>query len=85
MARSDQEAKVVPVAFDQKGLDTVVTMTQLNLERIYDKLHEHPVGTDVPASSDGTVGDVRLVDVSGTPYIYAKLSAGWARVALAYI
>ena len=85
MARSQQEQKIVPVEFDAQGLDKLTTLIQLNFERVYDNLHTHGVKTAAPASTDGAIGDVFLVDLSGTPYIYAKLSSGWARVALTYI
>lgn len=58
------------------------------LKNIFQQLflnsHKHILPqTTAPTSADGTIGDIYIITVSGTDYLYCKNSSGtWKRVAL---
>lgn len=65
------------------GNEVKAEVVQRNLEDLFQFAHEHIVRTTAPASSEGAVGDVVPVLLSGTGYLYVKFpSIGWKRIAL---
>lgn len=50
---------------------------QNNLLKLHEAAHLHGIRTSAPASSDGQIGDIILVDVSGTCSLYVKFPSGW--------
>ena len=58
-------------------------VVQRNLEDLFLAAHEHTVRDSAPSDSEGEAGDVFLVNLNGTGYLYAKFpTLGWKRVAL---
>jgi len=56
---------------------------QKSLDQLFGYAHEHLVKTTAPTSKDGIPGDIVPVNLSGTYYLYIKItSTVWARVAL---
>lgn len=54
------------------------------LQQLFLNSHKHILTqTTAPTSSDGTLGDIYIITISGTDYLYCKTSAGvWKKVAL---
>jgi len=56
---------------------------QRNLEDLFLFAHQHVVRDSAPNDSEGSPGDIFLVNLNGTGYLYAKFpTLGWKRVAL---
>jgi hypothetical protein len=65
------------------GNDFKAEVVQRNLEDLYEFAHSHTVRTTAPSSSEGSIGDVIPVELSGVGYLYVKFpTIGWKRVAL---
>lgn len=85
MATTQQFPVSPPTAEDTKLAD-FAEVIQRNVSRLFDLSHEHPVRTAVPTTSELTIGVPVTVLVSGTYYIYVKVSATQlARVALTLV
>jgi hypothetical protein len=65
------------------GNEFKAEVVQRNLEDLFQFAHEHVVRTTAPSASEGAVGDVIPVVISGVGYLYVKFpSIGWKRVQL---
>jgi len=72
-----------PLPPDRESLDQYSAIIQGIFEQLFEAGHTHAVKTTAPASNEGQVGDIYLVNVSGTYSIYAKFpSVGWKSVTL---
>jgi len=80
----DQRQKVSPpTGVDIKSLKDFASIIQYAFDDLFQDAHIHSLRTTAPSASDGEVGDIFLVELSGVGYIYAKLpTLGWKRVAL---
>lgn len=80
----DQRQKVSPPqANDLNSLKDFASIVQQAFDDIFEVAHAHEARTAAPSATDGNVGDIWLVELSGVGYIYAKLpTLGWKRVAL---
>lgn len=76
MARTQQRPIAQPGDAD-KTLGVYTTVLQGNLEQLFGYAHEHMLKTAAPADSDGTVGDITLVEDGSTTKIYVKFKSGW--------
>lgn len=54
------------------------------LQQLFTKSHAHIlIKTTAPSASDGSAGDMYIITISGTDYIYCKTSAGvWKKATL---
>lgn len=65
------------------GNDLRPEVVQKSFEQLFGFAHDHLVRTTAPTSREGTPGDMTPVNLSGTYYLYIKMtSTVWARVAL---
>ena len=65
---------------DKETLDDFASILQDNLGELFQAGHNHAVRTTVPASNEGSVGDIFLVEVSSVFSIYVKFASGWKSV-----
>lgn len=71
---------------DDSLLQDFAEVINRNISRLFDLSHTHPVRTTVPLATDLQVGVPVTVLVSGTYYIYVKVSdTQLARVALTLV
>ena len=82
MPISQTQKMAPPRPEDREGLDDYSAIIQDNLAQLFQAGHRHSVRTTAPSSNEGNVGDIFLVEVSGTFSLYAKFSSGWKSVAL---
>lgn len=61
-------------------LDDYSSILQDNFVQLFELAHRHNVRTTVPASNEGNVGDIFLVEASSTFSIYVKFPSGWKSV-----
>lgn len=65
------------------GNDFKAEVVQRNLEDLYEYSHSHDVRTAAPSDSEGSIGDILPVVISGVYYVYIKFpSVGWKRAIL---
>ena len=65
------------------GNDLRPEVVQKSFDQLFGFAHDHLVRTAAPTSRDGMSGDLVPVNLSGTYYLYVKMtSTVWARVAL---
>lgn len=67
-----------------EDMSNFVSVLKNILQQLFLNSHKHILTqTTVPTSSDGSKGDIYIITVSGTTYLYCKNSAGvWLKVAL---
>jgi hypothetical protein len=65
-------------------MSNFVSVLKNILQQLFLNSHYHILTqTSAPKASDGSKGDIYIITVSGTDYLYCKTSAGvWKRVAL---
>jgi len=68
---------------DEDSLLDYSAILQDNFAQLFQLAHRHTVRTTAPASNEGNVGDIFLVEVSGTFSIYTKFPSGWKSVVVA--
>lgn len=80
----DQRQKISPpTSNDINSLKDFASVIQYALDELFEEGHNHTVKTSAPTDSDGSVGDIWVVELSGVGYLYVKLpTLGWKRVAL---
>lgn len=66
---------------DQSDQASLLATLQLNFEQLFQDAHEHMVRESAPTSSDGSVGDMVMVDDGTDVYIAVKTSRGWFKTA----
>ena len=77
-----QRTEVAPPLKNDKELLDFASVVQSNLADLFDVAHEHSLRTTVPTSSEGSVGDLVLVNTNSQWYIYAKVNTTtWLRTA----
>lgn len=82
MAKQQSRPIAPPIEDDQKTLTDFASVVQDNLLDLFSVAHDHPVRTTAPVPSEGDTGDIVLVSLSGSWYIYAKVDAStWKRTA----
>lgn len=67
-----------------EDMASFVSVLKNVLQQLFLNSHKHILSqTTAPNSSDGSKGDIYIITVSGTDYLYCKTSAGvWKKVAL---
>lgn len=63
-----------------------VTIVKNTFDQLFIQAHVHILEklNAAPSATDGSKGDIYLINVGGTDYIFAKTAAGvWKKVALA--
>jgi hypothetical protein len=81
MARQQRRPLAPPLETDKLFRDYTAVI-QDNLDELFNVAHVHTVRTTVPLASEGSVGDIVIVNLTGTYYIYAKVdSAVWKKTA----
>ena len=82
MPLSQPQRVVPPVPSDTRLLDFSQGV-QLNLSSLFNSAHNHTVQSVAPAAKAGNLGDIYIVNLSGTVYLYVKATTtSWYRVAL---
>jgi hypothetical protein len=83
MSRTQKRPLAPPSEADSENkLKDFTQVIQESLEDLFEFSHTHDHLTDVPADTDGQVGDIKIVTVAGSRYLYAKTPDGWFRTAL---
>jgi hypothetical protein len=81
-----QQFTVNPPAPEDTQLSDFSEVIQRNVSRLFDLSHEHPVRTTTPTISELSIGVPVTVLISGTYYLYVKVSTTQlARVALTLV
>ena len=81
-----QQFQVQPPTAEDTKLTDFAEVIQRNVSRLFDLSHEHPVRTEAPTTSDLMIGVPVTVLLSGTYYLYVKVSSTQlARVALTLV
>ena len=75
MAES-QKAPVVPPQAGDTGLIAYTTNIRRNIEDLYQDAHTHTVMTTAPKSTDGSIGDIKIVNDSTGVYLVFKNNDG---------
>lgn len=65
---------------DQETLADYSSVLQDNFSQLFQIAHRHTLRTTAPASNEGNVGDIFLVEVGSTFSIYVKFPSGWKSV-----
>ena len=73
-----------PLALDVQTLKDYTSVIQKNLRDLFNTSHNHPLMTSAPANTDGNIGDVILVQLDTSPYLYIRFPdpLGWKRILL---
>lgn len=83
MSKKTQRLTVAPPTPTDVGtLNDFSSVIQQNLEELFEEAHDHKVLTNAPAETDGSVGDIALVDDGSTTKLYVKFPSGWKSVTL---
>jgi len=83
MSKKVQRITVAPPSsIDVGSLRDYTSALQQNFEELFEDAHDHQILTVSPTESDGSVGDIALVDDGSTTKIYAKFTTGWKSVSL---
>ena len=82
MAEKQSKPIAPPVGADRDSLTDFSSVIQDNLSNLFRLAHRHHYRTAVPASNEGVVGDIYLVEINSTFSLYAKFPSGWKSVAL---
>lgn len=82
MSLTQRQKVVPPVPSDSRLLDYSQGI-QLNLSGLFEAAHVHPVQTSAPTASAGNPGDILIVNLSGSVFLYVKVTtSSWFKVAL---
>lgn len=82
MPITQREKMAPPRPEDKETLDDYSSIIQDNLGDLFQAAHNHTLRTTVPASNEGNVGDIFLVETSTTFKLYVKFTTGWKSVTL---
>jgi len=82
MAERQSQPISPPLNVDKESLSDYSAILQDNFTQLFQIAHRHKILTSAPASNEGNVGDIFLVESGGTFSLYAKFSSGWKSVAL---
>lgn len=77
-----QNPILAPPQEDDEELNDYTSVIQTVFDEIYQDLHSHTIRTSAPKVTDGEVGDIQLVEIESSRFLYTKFSAGWFKVAL---
>ena len=81
MARQQRRPLAPPLETDKLFRD-YTSVIQSNLDDLYNDSHRHAIRTSIPLETDGSIGDITIVNLSGTYYIYVKVAlAVWKKTA----
>lgn len=81
MAKVSQNIQIVPPNDPELGkkLQDMSAGIQGNMDDLYNAAHTHDQIGTVPSDTDGSVGDIELVDTGTNQYLYVRFSSGWKR------
>lgn len=83
MPKQQQFPVSAPLETDKESLKDFSATVNRNFEDLFGDAHTHDVRTTAPASSEGSIGDILPVVLSGVYYLYVKFpTVGWKRVAV---
>ena len=78
-----QARTVSPPLESDKTLQDYTEVIQGNFRDLFQVAHVHSQQSAAPAATDGTAGDILMVQISNVWYLYAKVNAStWKRLAL---
>lgn len=84
MARQQRRSVSPPNPADKEKLQDFSSVVQDNFKDLYEDAHRHDVRTAAPLTTEGQVGDIVPVSLSGVFYLYTKVASDtWKRVELA--
>lgn len=68
---------VPPLTTDRNSLSDFAHIIQDNLLELHEAGHEHTVLTEDPATNDGMIQDIKIVDDGTTVKLAVKTARGW--------
>jgi len=73
-----------PLTNDFKTFKDYTSVIQNSLSQLFQNAHIHQLLTSAPTTDEGNLGDIKLVNLSGVPYLYIKFPSplNWKRVVL---
>ena len=83
MAKQQKRPIAPPLTSDQQTLNDFTSVVQDNFKDLFSAAHSHGLRTTIPAFNEGQIGDISLVFIDPSYYIYAKVtSTAWMRIIL---
>jgi hypothetical protein len=81
MAKQQRRPLAPPLETDKLFRDYTAVI-QNNLDDLFNDAHTHTIRTSIPLPTDGIVGDIVVVNLTGTYYIYVKVdNTVWKKTA----
>lgn len=81
MSRTNQRLNVSPPSKNDKEFKDYSSIIQQNFEDVYENLHSHDIVAEEPLGTDGSIGDIAIIDeiFKGNPHrmLAVKLNSGW--------
>jgi len=84
----DQRIPIPPLlGTDEKSIKDTFAAFQQNFNDIFEAAHQHNYRTTAPSDEEGASGDIALVNLSSTYYLYVKFPSPifWTRVQLTQV
>lgn len=76
MAKTQKQYVSAPTSYDT-DLHDFAAVVQESLADLFLDAHDHAVRSTAPTASEGSPGDVSIVDDGSTVRVYVKTSRGW--------
>lgn len=76
-----QQSPLAPPSEKDEQLKDYTSKIQEGFDSLFEDSHFHDKRTEAPASNEGQVGDIVLVETETERYIAIKYSSGWFRTA----
>ena len=81
MSKTQHSPLAPPAETDKEKLEDFTSKIQEGLEALFLDAHSHDIKTAAPASNEGEVGDIALVNDGTTRYIAVRFADGWYKTA----
>jgi hypothetical protein len=82
MTIRQQQPVSPPRPEDRDTLNDYSAIFQDNFVQLFEIAHRHTIRSTAPASNEGNVTDIFLVEDGSTFKLYAKFTSGWKSVVL---
>lgn len=82
MPQSQRTKLAPPLDTDREFLRDYTSVLQNKFDQLFSAAHKHTLRTTVPASNEGNVGDIFLVESGSTFSLYVKFPSGWKSTVL---
>lgn len=77
MAKSQRREVRPPIPTDRAALIDYTAAVQYSLNDLFLAAHDHVVLSEDPATQDGSIQQVSIVDTGSSVYLVVKTSRGW--------